>query len=130
MGPAEQCLDARRKQWVHADYFIEDNVAIATVWVGDDRRCCTWTLCGEGRRSVLRQLESGRVDVSYLCAPVRAQGVRVLSDSYGLLGRASIAKVQRGPVRQGTPARPEAAEKEAHPRSTRQKSPEKRSVIP
>ena len=65
-------MDARRKQWVHAGYFIEYNVAIATVWVGDDRRCCTWTLWGEGRRSMLRQLESGRVDVSYVCAPAQA----------------------------------------------------------
>ena len=130
MGPAEQCLDARRKQWVHADYFMEDNVAIATVWVGDDRQCCTWTLCGVVGRSVLRQLESRHVDVSCWCAPARAQDVRVSNGNYGILGRARIAKGQRVPVRQGTPARPEAAEKEAHPRSTRQKSLGKRSLIP
>ena len=123
-------MDARRKQWVHADYFMEDNVAIATVWVGDDRQCCTWTLCGVVGRSVLRQLESRHVDVSCWCAPARAQDVRVSNGNYGLLGRARIAKGQRVPVRQGTPARPEAAEKEAHPRSTGPKYRETRSALP
>ena len=58
MGPAEQCLDARRKKGVDADTFMNDSVAIATVWFADARRCCTLTLCVAVQRSVLRQVES------------------------------------------------------------------------
>ena len=37
------CVDARRKACVHADDFRQSSVAIATVFVADDRRCCTLT---------------------------------------------------------------------------------------
>ena len=78
VGIAERCMDARRKQCAHADYFTRDNVAIATVYGGDGLRYCTLTLYGVARRSVLCQLEPRHVDVSCSCAPARAQDVRCL----------------------------------------------------
>ena len=76
VGIAERCMDARRKQCAHADYFTRDNVAIATVYGGDGLRYCTLTLCGVARRSVLRQPEPRHGDVSFSCAPARAQDTR------------------------------------------------------
>ena len=76
VGIAERCMDARRKQCAHADYFTRDDVAIATVYGGDGLRYCTLTLCGVARRSVLCQLEPRHVDVSCSCAPARAQDVK------------------------------------------------------
>ena len=64
VGIAERCMDARRKQCAHADYFTRDNVAIATVYGGDGLRYCTLTLCGVARRSVHRQRESSHADVN------------------------------------------------------------------
>ena len=58
------CVDARRKACAHADDFRQSSVAIATVCVADDRRCCTLTLCGVARRSVHRQRESSHADVN------------------------------------------------------------------
>ena len=66
VGIAERCMDARRKQCAHADYFTRDNVAIATVYGGDGLRYCTLTLYGVARRSVLCQLEPRHVDVHEL----------------------------------------------------------------
>ena len=78
VGIAERCMDARRKQCAHADYFTRDNVAIATVYGGDGLRYCTLALCGVARRSVLCQLEPRHVDVSCSCAPAHAQDVKCL----------------------------------------------------
>ena len=76
MARTEQCLDARRNKGVYADNFMKDSVAIATVWLGDGRRCCTLTLCVAVQRSVLRQVESCLGDVKCSCASARAQEVR------------------------------------------------------
>ena len=78
VGIAGRCMDARRKQCAHADYFTRDNVAIATVYGGDGLRYCMLTLCGVARRSVLCQLEPRHVDVSCSCAPAHAQDVKCL----------------------------------------------------
>ena len=76
VGIPERYMDARRKQRAHADYLTRDNVAIATVCGGDGLRYCTLTLCGVARRSVLRQPEPRHGDVSFSCAPARAQDTR------------------------------------------------------
>ena len=51
-GGVGQMRDARCMQGVHADNFMKDIVARATVLIDDDRRFCTLTLCVAARRSV------------------------------------------------------------------------------
>ena len=57
-------MDARGKICANACDFCVIDVARATVCFGDDRRCCTLTLCGVARRSVHRQRESSHADVN------------------------------------------------------------------
>ena len=69
--------DARRMQGVHADNFMKDIVARATVLIDDDRRFCTLTLCVAARRSVLRQACSGHIDVNCARVPAYALNVKI-----------------------------------------------------
>ena len=76
MGPAEQCLDARRKKGVDADTFMNDSVAIATVWFADARRCCTLTPCVAAQRFAPARSEALHVPVHHALKPAQVREPR------------------------------------------------------
>ena len=75
-GSAEQCLDARRKQCIHADDFGESNVAIATVCNADDRWCCTLTPCVAAQRFAPARSEALHVPVHHALKPAQVREPR------------------------------------------------------
>ena len=93
---------------MHADDFRQNSVAIATVCVADDRQCCTLTLCVVARRSVHRLRESSHVDVNCARKTAHALDFRTRPYHSDLKDRARVANGQRGAIRRGVQAPPDA----------------------